>query len=175
MEIRLLRETDDRASFRSGEPDLDRFLIKYAGQNQFRHHIGTSYVAVEGERILGYATVAAANVEGEDLPLAFRRKLPRYPLPVLRLARLAVDATAQSRGVGKALLRHVLLLALTMGESYGCVGVVVDAKEGAVDFYTRFGFSPIELAHGRMESRPAPTPTFLPLAQIEAALRSRGR
>jgi GNAT superfamily N-acetyltransferase len=175
MEIRPLRGTDDRTAFRSGDPDLDRFLVKYAGQNQFRHHIGTSYVAVEGERILGYATVAAAHVEGEDLPLRFRRKLPRYPLPVLRLARLAVDSTAQDRGVGKALLRHVFLLALAMAERYGCVGVVVDAKARAVDFYTRFGFSPVEVTHGRMDSRPAPTPMFLPLAHIEEALGSHGR
>ena len=49
MEIRALREEDDRAAFRSGDPDLDRFLHRYAGQNQFRHHVGTTYVAVEGE------------------------------------------------------------------------------------------------------------------------------
>ena len=54
MEIRALRESDDRSQFQSGEADLDRFLRKYAGQNQFRHHIGTTYVAVEGNRIAGY-------------------------------------------------------------------------------------------------------------------------
>ena len=48
MEVRALRATDDRTTFRSGDPDLDRFLAKYAAQNQFRHHIGTTYVAVEG-------------------------------------------------------------------------------------------------------------------------------
>src|SRR5690242_20329299 len=105
MEIRLLRETDDRSTFRSGEPDLDRFFARYAGQNQFRHHIGTTYVAVEGGLVVGYATVAAAQIEGEDIPLSVRRQLPGYPLPVLRLARLAVDGIAQKRGVGRALLR----------------------------------------------------------------------
>jgi GNAT superfamily N-acetyltransferase len=171
MEIRPLRETDDRTSFRSGDPDLDRFLVKYAGQNQFRHHIGTTYVAVEEQRILGYATLAAGHIEGEVVSASLRRRLPRYPLPVLRLARLAVDGRAQSRGLGRALLRHVFLLALEMAADYGCVGVVVDAKPAAVDFYARFGFSPLEVKAGGLESRPQPAPMFLPLGLIAAAVR----
>lgn len=173
MEIRSLRETDDRTIFRSGDPDLDRFLVKYAGQNQFRHHIGTTYVAVENGRILGYATVAAGHIEGDALPVAVRKKLPRYPLPVLRLARLAVDEGSRDRRVGTALLRHVLLAALTMAEGYGCIGVVVDAKPGAVDFYGRFGFFPLQADEGRMASRPEPTAMFLPLEVVAAALTSR--
>ncbi len=74
MEIRALLPTDDRAVFRSGDDDLDRFLRRFAGQNQFRHHLGVTYVAVEGG-ILGYATMAPGNMEIEDLPKAARRKL----------------------------------------------------------------------------------------------------
>jgi len=170
IEIRPLRETDDRTTLRSGDPDLDRFFARYAGQNQFRHHIGTTYVAIEGGRILGYATVAPGNVEGEALPPAYVRKLPAYPLPVLRLARVAVDETMHDRGLGKALLRHVFVLALKMSEDYGCAGVVVDAKPGAVQFYARFGFSPLEVSEGEIEARPKPTPLFLPLELITAAL-----
>ena len=44
-------QTDDRTRFRSGDADLDRFFQAYAGQNQFRHHIGTTYVAVEGRGV----------------------------------------------------------------------------------------------------------------------------
>jgi GNAT superfamily N-acetyltransferase len=174
IEIRLLRETDDRTIFRSGDPDLDRFFARYAGQNQFRHHTGTTYVAAEADGILGYATIAAGNVEVDALPAPARRKLPRYPLPVLRLARLAVDAAAQSRGVGSALLRHVFLLALRMSEGYGCVGIVVDAKADAAQFYARVGFSPLEVSEGELESRPKPTPMFLPLELIAAALAPSG-
>src|SRR5438093_7298185 len=99
MEIRALREHDDRSLFRSGDADLDRFFRQFAGQNQFRHHLGVTYVAVEDRNVLGYATVAAAHVEIDGLPPAARRKLPRYPLPVLRLARLAVPESAQAQGV----------------------------------------------------------------------------
>jgi hypothetical protein len=70
MEIRALRESDDRPAFRSGDPDLDRFLRRYAGQNQFRRPIGTTDVAVEGGAVAGYATMAPGHVEIEDLPAA---------------------------------------------------------------------------------------------------------
>jgi GNAT superfamily N-acetyltransferase len=174
MEIRLLRETDDRTTFRSSDPDLDRFFTKYAGQNQSRHHIGSTYVAAEGDRILGFATVAPGNIEGESLPSAARRGLPRYPVPVLRLARLAVHQSAQGRGTGKGLLRHVFLLALRMSEEYGCAGILVDAKPDAVEFHERFGFSPLEVTEGRVESRPRPMPMFLPLELVALAITSPG-
>jgi predicted N-acetyltransferase YhbS len=170
MEIRALRDTDDRAAFRSGDVDLDRFFTRYAGQNQFRHHLGVTYVAPDGERIIGYVTVAASTLDAEYLSPSLRKKLPDYPLPVLRLARLAVDATSQDRGVGKALLRYTFRLAMEMSQRFGCVGMVVDAKPDAVPFYSRFGFAPIEAREGRLESRPEPQPMFLALALIRAAI-----
>jgi GNAT superfamily N-acetyltransferase len=148
---------------------LDRFLLKYAGQNQFRHHIGATYVSIEGTEILGYATVAPGHIEIDDLPAAQRKNLPRYPLPILRLARLAVDERAQGKGLGKLLPRFVLRLALRMAEDLGCVGVVVDAKPGAVDFYTQFGFFPLEVVEGQSPARPASTALFLSAAEIAAA------
>lgn len=171
MEIRALRESDHRSSFRSGDPDLDRFLQKYAGQNQFRHHIGTTYVAVEGNRVVGYATVAPGHMEIEDLPIAQRKKLPRYPLPILRLARLAVEESFRGRGLGRQLLRFVLNLGLQMAGDFGCIGVVVDAKPGAVSFYRQFGFAPLEVREGYSRARPKATAMFLPLSEIEAASR----
>ena len=163
IEIRTLRESDDRSGFSSGDPDLDRFLRKYAGQNQFRHHIGTTYVAVESGRLAGYATVAPGHLEIEDLPAARRKKLPRYPLPVLRLARLAVDESFQGQGLGGQLLRFVLRLSLQMAQDFGCLSVVVDAKPGAVSFYQQFGFAPLVLVEGSSPARPQPTAMFLPL------------
>ncbi len=167
MEIRALLPTDDRAAFQSGDEDLDRFLRRFAGQNQFRHHLGVTYVAVEGG-ILGYATVAAGNLEIEDLPKAARRKLPQYPLPILRLARLAVDSTVHGRGIGSALLRFVFELARKMALDFGCIGISVDAKPGAEAFYERLGFFRLEVLEGASDARPAPATMFLPLSAIEA-------
>jgi len=66
-------------------------LLRYAAQNQFRRHIGVTYVAVDGGTILGFATVTVGHIEIENLPQSLRKKFPGYPLPVLRLARLGVD------------------------------------------------------------------------------------
>ena len=171
MEVRALQESDDRTQFRSGDEDLDRFLHKYAGQNQFRHHIGTTYVALEKGRIVGYATVAPGHLEVEDLPLARRAKFPRYPLPILRLARLAVDQSMRGRGLGKRLLRFILHLSLRMAADFGCTGVVVDAKPDAVPFYEQFGFEPLDVVEGQSQARPAATAMFLPLREIAAAIK----
>ncbi len=172
MEIRALRESDDRAGFQSGDADLDRFFQKFAGHNQFRHHIGVTYVAIDGGRAIGFATVVPGHVEIEDLPAAARKKLPRYPLPVLRLARLGVDRSAQGQGVGAQLLRFVLELALRMARDYGCTGVLVDAKPEAIGFYAKYGFISVEAVEGQSDARPAPTPMFLALSAMRRAVRT---
>ena len=109
--VRQLRPEDDRAGFRSGNIDLDRFFQKFAGQNQFRHHIGTTYVAVDGDAVIGFATVSPSAIDAGRVPAMRRKRLPKYPMPVLRLARLAVDERAQGRGVGRVLLKAVFRLA----------------------------------------------------------------
>jgi len=170
IEVRLLAESDDRSSFRSGDEQLDLFFRRYAGQNQFRHHIGTTYVAVENETILGFATVTVGHIEIEKLPSTLRKKLPDYPLPILRLARLAVDRNAQRSGVGELLMRTVFSVAIELREKLGCVGVVIDAKPGAENYYSRYGFVPLEVIEGALEERPSPKPMFLPLSAVAQAL-----
>ncbi len=169
IDVRLLSPADDRSNFESGNIDLDRFFRRFAGQNQFRHHIDATYIAVDGDEILGFATVAVGHIEIEDLPKTKKNKLPQYPLPILRLARLAVDEKAQGRGVGKLLLRAVFQIARDMAESVGCVGIVVDAKPAAVAFYKQYGFEPFEILEGALGSRPQPLPMFLPLGAVPKA------
>jgi GNAT superfamily N-acetyltransferase len=166
VEIRVLQPGDDRSGFVSGDPDLDRFFQKYAGQNQFRHHVGTTYVAVAGGTIIGFATVSAASIHVDAVPEKQRRRLPHYPLPVLRLARLAVDQRMRQQGVGQQLLRATLSLAREMADRIGCVGVLVDAKPGVVEYYRQYGFEELEVIEGALGDRPPPIPMFLPLAAI---------
>jgi len=170
IEIRPLAKDDDRGDFSCGHPDLDRFFEHYAGQNQFKLHLAVTYVAVMDTRLLGFATVAASSLERASVPSSrLRKRLPPYPPPVLRVARLGVDVRAQRLGIGKALLRHVLAVAVEQRDSIGCVGVVADAKPEAVSFYQGLGFLPVEgvregLLHGE------PQPMFLAIDTIASAI-----
>jgi GNAT superfamily N-acetyltransferase len=166
ISVRRLEPEDDRSQFRSGNIDLDRFFQRFAGQNQFRHHIGTTYVAVEDGIIVGFATVAPSEITGDDVPETSRKRLPRYPVPVLRLARLASSETARGRGVGSTLLRAVFTLAHQMADDLGCMGVIVDAKPEAVSFYENLGFVRFETRAGHLGDRPEPLPMFLALSAI---------
>lgn len=172
MEIRALRPSDDRLRFRSGDEALDRFFHQFAGQNQFRHHLGVTYVALEQDRVLGIATLAPRHIEIEALPERTRKKLPRYPVPVLGLARLAIDESVRSMGLGSQLLRFVLHLAARMADEVGCAGVVVDAKPAALAFYSNYGFVALEVLEGQSDARPQPTTMWLPIQAIRKASKS---
>ncbi|MFQ5661494.1 MAG: GNAT family N-acetyltransferase [Gammaproteobacteria bacterium] len=175
IRIRRLAPRDDRSGFRSGNIDLDRFFQRYAGQNQFRHHIGTTYVATQGDSITGFVTVSSGEMVAERLPKALRQRLPAYPLPILRIARLAVDERFQGHGIGRLLLRAMFALALEMRDRIGCTGVVVDAKPDAVSFYSALGFKAIELVGGALGDRPEPVAMLLPIRRIEAVVEQTGK
>jgi GNAT superfamily N-acetyltransferase len=173
MEMRVLLPADDRSGFRSGNIELDRFFQRFAGQNQFRLHLGVTHVALEQGRILGFATVSAAQVKFAQLPDAERKGLPAYPVPVLRLSRLAISENDQGRGVGAALLRHVNRLALELAtHQLGCAGVLVDAKPEAKAFYARYGFIELQAEDGTLAAHLEATPMFLGVRRIRAALSS---
>jgi GNAT superfamily N-acetyltransferase len=168
--VRRLQPHDERGAFCSGNVDLDRFFVRYAGQNQFRHHIGTTYVAVDVSGFIGgFATVTASEVAPEVVASPKRKRSPRYPLPVLRLARLAVDERAKGQGVGTLLLRSVLLMAQWMAAEIGCAGLLVDAKPEAVPFYEKLGFTALEAVRGELGDRPEPQPMFLEINQVPGA------
>lgn len=175
VEIRPLGRGDDRGDFSCGEADLDRFFEHYAGQNQFKLHLAVTYVALVEGRIVGFATVAPSAIERASVPSArLRKRLPGYPLPVLRLARFGVDTRAQGFGIGRALLRHVLELAVEQRDRLGCVGVVTDAKPDAVTFYEGLGFRALEgVREGLLVSEPRPM--FLGIETIATALKSDRR
>ena len=138
--ITVLERQHDRQDFDCGEPALNTFLQRFARQ-QADKDFNRSYVAVaQGElRIRGYYAISTASIDFQNLPPALR--LPRYPVPVVRIGRLAVDVREPGNGVGIALLRHAMHLAARTAEKIGLYAVVVDAKnEAAVAFYAKYGF-----------------------------------
>jgi len=172
IQFRALQAKDNRKDFCSGDIELDRFFQRYAGQNQFRHHIGITYILITGYKVIGFVTVSAGEISSEGLPLPLRQRLPEYPLPIMRIARLAIDQQFQSLGLGRKILRASFQLALEMKVQYGCIGLVVDAKEESIRFYHKLGFIPLATISGELENRPQPKPLFLPIKTIEKAIAS---
>jgi len=165
--VRSLRESDDRSRFRSGHIDLDLFFLRYAGQNQFKLHIGTTYVAVDDRgAIAGFATVASCSIEVVHVPKKLARRLPSYPIPALRLARMAVAEGQQRAGIGSLLMKAVFVLAHGQARRAGCAFVVVDAKPGAETYYQRWGFEALPTEAGELAAKPTPRAMFLELGAI---------
>ncbi|HEU4508300.1 MAG TPA: GNAT family N-acetyltransferase, partial [Pyrinomonadaceae bacterium] len=100
----LLTRDLDRNSFNCGVPALNDCLKKYALQNQ-KKYAARTYVATRGDRIVGYYSLAYGSVSPEEAPSSIKSGLPRHPVPVILLARLAVDSTEQGLGLGAALLK----------------------------------------------------------------------
>jgi GNAT superfamily N-acetyltransferase len=155
MEIRALVPGDLRQGFDSGNRDIDEFFQRYAGQNQWRHHVGVTYCLLEEARIVGFVTLAAGDMDPQGLSELGDRSFPRYPAPVLRLTRLGVSHELQGTGLGRQLLAVAVTIALEMRVRVGCVGVVVDAKPDAVRFYERRGFRVLPIT-SRMAGAGAP-------------------
>jgi GNAT superfamily N-acetyltransferase len=172
LEVRPLSRRDERGSFDCGNEELDFFFRRYAGQSQFRHHIGTTYVAAAEGEIFGFATVAVGSIELDELSEQDRAALPAYPLPILRLARLGVSVRYRGAGTAALLLRQVFELALELRDRTGCIGVVVDAKPDAVAFYERYGFTALpDVVEGRMRWPPRSVPMFLSIRDVAHAAR----
>ena len=106
--------------------------------------LGTTYIATNGKSILGFVTVSIAVLVNDDIENILKKRLPNYPLPVLKISRLAVDKKYQNLGIGRKLLKAMFEFAIEQKNKTGCIGVVVDAKKEAVSFYKKLGFICLE-------------------------------
>ena len=132
-----------RASFRCGVPALDTYLQQQASQHQ-RDGIATTHVLTDDSdpaRILGYCSLAAAQLQLHDLQPADRRRLPAYHVPAVRLGRLAVAIEVQAKGYGRLLLGHAVNCCVALRGQLGVRMLVVDVlDERAAAFYRLHGF-----------------------------------
>ena len=91
--------------------------------------------------VVGFYTLSAASIERTSLPTSVARRLPRYPVPVALIGRLAVDRRRRGRGLGSALLADAFRRVIRASEALAIYAVIVDAKDAqAQAFYERFGF-----------------------------------
>ena len=99
LRIEKLDRTHVVEPFTCGQPELDRFLIRHALGAQ-QSNSSQTYVAVAGKEIIGFYTIVAGEVHHANAPERVVKGMPRHPIPLLVLARLAVHSSAQGRGIG---------------------------------------------------------------------------
>lgn len=160
MHLEKLNAHHDTSAFDCGQDALNDYFRKYALINQ-KMRISQTYVGVDQE-IIGFYSLAVASVKHTDAPKKIVRGLPRFEVPVMLLARLAVAKERQGQGIGSGLLKDAILRTQQVADLVGIRALLVHAKNDDVaSWYRRFDFeqSPIDHRH-----------LFLLIKEIEAYL-----
>jgi len=143
--IQPLAKSVDTAAFRCGQTPLEDYISRYATQD-IRRNVARVFAATpeaEPTRLAGFFTLSAGSVNCADLPALMAKKMPRYPVPVALIGRLAVDVKFQGSGLGAILVADACQKVAQASTTLAVAGIVVDAKDAtAAHFYQRFGFVP---------------------------------
>ena len=150
--IRPLDDDAQTADFECGEEALDEYLQRYATQD-IKRGVARVFVASPAEQaqvVAGFYTLSAASIAADALPDKWRKKLPRYPVPVALLGRLAVGQNCHGQGLGSILLADACRRVVAVSETLAVAAIVVDAKSSkAGAFYQHFGFIELPGQPGR--------------------------
>lgn len=159
--VRKLSAADSVAAFDCGQPALNQFLQRYALLNQ-QANSAQSYVCCLGAEVVGFYGLAVGSVDPEHAPTRAVKGLARHPVPVMLLARLAVDRDHQNKGLGKALLKDALLRTAQAADIAGIRCLLVHAKDDAArQWYESWDFEPSPTDHYHL---------FLMLKDLKALL-----
>lgn len=157
----ILDKSFDRSSFDCGDVQLNNFLKAKARQNQTLNFNKTFVATQTGDkdkRIVGFYSLSMGEIDLSSLPENLSKKLPKHPVPVARMGRLAVDNSTKGQGLGKLLLVDAMKRVQSASELVGVYALLVDAKDdNAKSFYKKYGL--IELVD-------EPMTLFLPLASF---------
>lgn len=142
LRIEKLKRAHNVESFDCSKEALNRFLIRFALQNQ-QAGASQTYVALSGEEVIGYYSLAVGQIEYADAPERLTKGLARHPVPIMLLARLAAKIDWQGKGIGSGLLKDAMLRTLQAADIAGIRAFAVHAKdEEARAFYERFDLVP---------------------------------
>jgi GNAT superfamily N-acetyltransferase len=158
--IEPLGRHHNRDAFGCGIESLDAYLRRQATQDVKRRisRVFIARYADDPARIVGYYTLSSLSIDLSALPDQTAKKLPRHPIPAALIGRLAVDASARSKGIGKMLLSNAIRRTLAVSDDIAIYALVVDAiTEDAESFYLRYGFSRLAHSSSRL---------FLPLNRV---------
>ena len=147
--------------FDCGNEELNTYFKKYALQNH-NNNISKTYLCIDidNDIVAGYVTLCAASLEAISLPKDYKN-LPRYPIPAIRIARLAIDKKYQRQHIGKSLLSFALKKIVVASLNIGIKFALVDAKEESKSFYEKYGFIPLA---------DKPLSYIMPIEQIAKAI-----
>ena len=142
--IEPLNRNHNRTAFNCGIESLDRYLQHQANQD-IKRRVSRVFVVrsrQDDTRVLGYYTLSTLSIDLSVLPEKLAKKLPKHPIPAALIGRLAVDVSAQGKGIGKVLLSNAIKRTLAISSDIGIYAIVVDAiNEQAESFYMRYGFA----------------------------------
>lgn len=146
LQITALNSSHDRKHFDCGEPSLNDYFKRFASQDTKRR-VNKVFVATDPDnanKVCGFYGLSAGTLDAALLTPELRRKLPKYPVPVALLTRLAVDRSYQGQGLGSVLLADALQRVVQASEILAVYAVVVDAlNDVAARFYRQFEFIPL--------------------------------
>lgn len=153
FQIRSFDTSANTDNFQCGSEPLDNYIRRYASQD-VRRNVARVFIATpenDPQRLAGFFTLSAGSVTCSSLPATMARKLPRYPIPVALIGRLAVDSKFQGKGLGSILLADACQKVSKASVVLAVAGIIVDAKdEAAIAFYAHFGFIPLQGKNDRM-------------------------
>lgn len=140
--VRKLQPADNVDSFDCAQPALNHFLQRYALQGQ-KAGSSQTYVSIAQGCVAGFYSLVVGSVSPANAPGRISKGLARHPVPVMILARLAVDVEHQRQGLGRALLKDALLRTLQAADIAGIRAVLVHAKDAqARAWYASWDFEP---------------------------------
>lgn len=145
FETCLLEKHFDKDEFDCGHETLNTYLKTYASQDHKRG-LARVFVLVDQQNVIqGYYTLSAGDISFEHLPPKISKKIPKYPIPVALIGRLAVNGTSQKQGLGRYLLIDAFKRILEVNKQLAIFAVIVDAKdEAAKRFYENHDFLAFE-------------------------------
>lgn len=151
--IRPLDATINAANFQCGSALLDDYIRRYASQD-VRRNVARVFIATPEnapQQLCGFFTLSAGSVNCSSFPASLSKKLPRYPVPVALIGRLAVDKKSKGKGLGSILLADACQKVSRASTVLAVAGIIVDAKDDeAISFYKHFGFIPLQGQTDRM-------------------------
>jgi GNAT superfamily N-acetyltransferase len=140
--VEKLRVDHSLENFDCGREELNRYLVLFAWQNQ-QAGAAQTYAGCAGDAVIGYYTLAVGHVTREETPERLTKGLAPHPVPIMLLARLAVDRRWKGQSVGKSLLKDAMLRTLQAADLAGVRAFAVHAKDDAArQFYMKYDFIP---------------------------------